>query len=92
METIDGHAQLWKKMQYSPPGLARLSSFGIHTERVLRKGAQEGNREAQVMLALMYFHGCAPPCRPPPRPALPGCTLPYERSRVRSQVHLIPNP
>ena len=90
METIDGHAQLWKKMQYSPPGLARLSSFGIHTERVLRKGAQEGNREAQVMLALMYHHGCAPPPRRPPpavpprsstplspaRPALPGCTLP----------------
>ena len=49
--TVHGH-------QYSPPGLARLSAHGLHTEKVLRKGAMQGNREAQIMLALMYYHGC----------------------------------
>ena len=49
--TVHGH-------QYSPPGLARLSAHGLNTEKVLRKGAMQGNREAQIMLALMYYHGC----------------------------------
>ena len=61
---VDGHSGLWQNVQYSPPGLARLSTYGLQTEKVLRKGAQEGNREAQMMLALMYHHGYTCPCHP----------------------------
>lgn len=70
-ELVDNHSCLWRKVQYSPPGLAKLSSFGLQTERVLRKGAQEGNREAQMMLALMYHHGYSCPCHPLQIPGAP---------------------
>jgi len=66
---VDNHAHLWKHVQYSPPGLAKLSSYGLCTEKVLRKGAMEGNREAQIMLALMYHHGYSCPCHPLGLPA-----------------------
>ena len=61
---VDNHSRLWQNVQFSPPGLARLSTYGLQTEKVLRKGAQEGNREAQMMLALMYHHGYTCPCHP----------------------------
>ena len=61
LATIDGHAMLWRSIQYSPPGLARLSSFGIHTERVLRKGALEVCCPARARVQ-------APPWRPPACP------------------------
>jgi hypothetical protein len=32
---VDNHAHLWRHVQYSPPGLAKLSSYGLHTEKVV---------------------------------------------------------
>ncbi|EKX48803.1 hypothetical protein GUITHDRAFT_105427 [Guillardia theta CCMP2712] len=68
---VDEHPKLWKHVTFSPPGLARLSRHGemLQAEKILRKGAKEGNTEAQIMLALMYHHGYTCPCHPL---ALPG--------------------
>lgn len=63
---VDSHSILWKNMRFSPPGLSRFSRMEVALpgERALRKAAQEGNREAQIMLAMMYHHGYRCPCHP----------------------------
>uniref|UniRef100_A0A7S0QNW2 F-box domain-containing protein n=2 Tax=Cryptomonas curvata TaxID=233186 RepID=A0A7S0QNW2_9CRYP len=69
---IDDHPQLWRQIEFSPPGLCRVARLESATsmERFLRKGAEDGNVEAQMMLALLYHHGYRCPCHPL---AIPGC-------------------
>mmetsp|Transcript_6037 Transcript_6037/g.19506 ORF Transcript_6037/g.19506 Transcript_6037/m.19506 type:complete len:181 (+) Transcript_6037:48-590(+) len=61
---VDAHPMLWKNIQFSPPGLSRVARLesALAMEKVLRKGAEGGNVEAQMMLALMYHHGYRCPC------------------------------
>ncbi|KAJ1491922.1 hypothetical protein T484DRAFT_1773076 [Baffinella frigidus] len=51
---IDDNRDMWQKVHYSPPGLSRIANLSHQQgEKVLRRGAEKGNVEAQMMLALM---------------------------------------